>query len=73
MLDYPKPREGTETWGYGVRCPVRWHIAGLPQAPRGDGNKEVVSGAAVEAHELDYPKPREGTETRAYNRIWLRA
>ena len=62
-MNYPKPREGTETYCiiYNYQCSNV--LVELPQAPRGDGNDEVLDAFALVVIVLNYPKPREGTET----------
>ena len=62
-MNYPKPREGTETRPIASYTIISVLVE-LPQAPRGDGNREMpLSMFSPFLHKLNYPKPREGTET----------
>ena len=63
-MNYPKPREGTETFEEHPTHPPSWSLVELPQAPRGDGNlTKNLYDSDYFVDVLNYPKPREGTET----------
>ena len=63
LLNYPKPREGTETRLSGfVALLVNCSRLNYPK-PREGTETSRPRGASRGVAELNYPKPREGTET----------
>ena len=64
MLNYPKPREGTETCQ--LQSQVRAQAQGKLNYPKPREGTETVfrpSRVPKSLMVLNYPKPREGTET----------
>ena len=60
----PSPAKGRKHYVNHMLLTQINTYAGLPQAPRGDGNLVLFSMTLpFLERELDYPKPREGTET----------
>ena len=68
MLDYPKPREGTETHYPGVI--LRFNgVLDYPKPREGTETRSLAMLSILPPLKLDYPKPREGTETSRYSGV----
>ena len=65
MLNYPKPREGTETkHATPADCDLLDLELNYPKPREGTETEPELALVVARPHDLlNYPKPREGTET----------